>query len=522
MKKGYLFLAFVLILFLITRVYKINQIPPSFYWDEASIGYNAYSISIDGKDEWGKFLPLHFRAFGEFKLPVFIYANAILIKIFGYGDFNVRLTAVIFSLLTVIVTFLMGYKLTKNLSVGVLGAFFVVISPWFYIFSRTGYEANAGLAFYSLGIYVFLLFKDQREILRKSLYLFVSVLMFILSAYSYNSFRVVVPIAIIFLSFPLIRYDYSKKIIPSLCLCAFLLLLSFVPIFKLMTDSFATSRFETVSIFQQNSSFADTSQQFLKNYLAHFTPDFLFISGDKNLRSHQNGFGQLYVIDLFFILGGCFFIVKSNDPSQILMLFLLLISFIPAAFTKESPHALRSISAVPFIGIINAISIFNVDKKFSKEKILNKKGFLILIFLLYLLSFGFLLFNFNTTYPVMSSKDWQYGYKQIVQSYKEKFRDYQNIVVSDEYGQPYIFFVYYLKYDPKMFRAEVSYNPPQKWGFSLVNKFDKFLFIKLDGINLPKGRSLIFDDKPLNNFQTKDVVRNLDNSIAFYVYEINK
>ena len=67
-------LILICLLFLVTRLYKISEIPLSVYWDEASIGYNAYSVLQTGRDEWGEFMPLHFRAFGEFKLPVYVYS----------------------------------------------------------------------------------------------------------------------------------------------------------------------------------------------------------------------------------------------------------------------------------------------------------------------------------------------------------------------------------------------------------------------------------------------------------------
>src|SRR3989338_10517008 len=105
--KKYL-LVLICLFFLITRLYKINEIPVSVYWDEASIGYNAYSIAQDGKDEWGEFLPLHFRAFGEFKLPVYIYTTAASVKLFGLNAFAVRLPSVIFSLGIVILTYFLA------------------------------------------------------------------------------------------------------------------------------------------------------------------------------------------------------------------------------------------------------------------------------------------------------------------------------------------------------------------------------------------------------------------------------
>jgi hypothetical protein len=86
--KTRLSLLFIIILFFVSRLYRISNIPPSVYWDEASIGYNAYSVSVDGKDEWGSFLPLHFRAFGEFKLPVYIYSVVPFVSLLGTKCFS--------------------------------------------------------------------------------------------------------------------------------------------------------------------------------------------------------------------------------------------------------------------------------------------------------------------------------------------------------------------------------------------------------------------------------------------------
>ena len=176
-----------------TRLYKISEIPASVYWDEASIGYNAYSIAETGRDEWGKFLPIHFRAFGEFKLPVYIYATVASVKLFGLNEFALRFPAVLFALGVIIAAYLLAKKISGDSTVGLFSSFFLSISPWFFIFSRTGYEATAGLMFYMLGIYIFL---EQNK---KSWYILISVISFILSAYSYNSFRIVAPITILLL-----------------------------------------------------------------------------------------------------------------------------------------------------------------------------------------------------------------------------------------------------------------------------------------------------------------------------------
>ena len=55
------------------RLAAINLIPPSLNWDEVSLGYNAYSLLKTGRDEWGTVLPTIFRAYGDYKLPIYIY-----------------------------------------------------------------------------------------------------------------------------------------------------------------------------------------------------------------------------------------------------------------------------------------------------------------------------------------------------------------------------------------------------------------------------------------------------------------
>ena len=48
---------------------------PGLYVDEASIGYNAWTIAHFGVDEHGIHFPLFFEAFGEYKNPIYVYAS---------------------------------------------------------------------------------------------------------------------------------------------------------------------------------------------------------------------------------------------------------------------------------------------------------------------------------------------------------------------------------------------------------------------------------------------------------------
>ncbi|MEK7616927.1 MAG: glycosyltransferase family 39 protein [Patescibacteria group bacterium] len=451
-------LSLICVFFLITRLYKISEIPPSVYWDEASIGYNAYSISQTDKDEWGDFLPIHFRAFGEFKLPVYIYSTALSVSIFGLNEFSVRIPSVLFSLGVVILTYLLAKKLTGQVWVGLWSAFFATISPWFFIFSRTGFEVTAGLMFYLLAIYLFLINPRNGSLILLSL------VSFIFSAYSYNSFRIIAPLTIFILFFlekeNLI--NLAKRQLRWVILSLAIVAISIWPIYRLYLYDVGFFRLQAVGTVN--------IETFIKNYISHFSTDFL-LNGDKNLRHQQMGFGQLYLPELVLFLLGVSYLtfVNSKSKYRFLPIALLLISPIPAALTKESPHALRALSMVPFISMISAIGLSLLRPKL---KYLFDFGIVLVMLSFYINYF----MNFINTYPAQSKEHWQYAYKNFFMQYNNKFGNYDQVLVSDQYAQPYIFALFYLKYDPEKFRKEVIRNTPDKWGFSTVKSFGRFYF----------------------------------------------
>jgi len=492
-----LFLSLIIAIFLVTRVKLIGEIPSSVYWDEASIGYNAFSISSDLRDEWGELLPLHFRAFGEFKLPVYIYTTSIFVKLLGLGATAVRLPAVLFSLGSVLTIFLITLKLTKNSVAGLLSAFYLTFSPWFFIFSRTGYEATAGVFFLLLGFLLFLNAKKDKR------YLFISVLSYALAIYSYNSMRVIIPMLFVVQ----LVYLYLNKYSPKLLFLSLLLLFIFyLPILRLYFLDSGAVRFTTV---------AEVGvAKIVKNYTSHFGAEFL-LEGDKNLRSTLPGFGVVWPLDILFVLMGTFAIFKSKRYLLILVLFGFLVSFIPAALAKEAPHALRSLSAVAFLSIIWAIGITYLGRLFKGHKWILYTSVVIVI----LISFEGYLGHFLSNYNTLASEQWQYSYKKVYQDYENMYKDSKKIVVSDFYGQPYIFFLFYSKYAPENFREEVVYNPPDKWGASLVAKFGSFEFKKIGDTDFEKGNIIFASESERVGMRETSQIKFLDNSFAFYVYD---
>jgi 4-amino-4-deoxy-L-arabinose transferase-like glycosyltransferase len=437
---------------LVSRIYKIAEIPVSVYWDEASIGYNAYSVATDLKDEWGDKLPLHFRAFGEFKLPVYIYSVAVFVKAIGLNEYAVRFPAVLYSLGTIVIVYLLVKKITEKEGPAILSAFILSFSPWFFIFSRTGYEATAGLFFFFLSTYLFLFIDKYKYLIP------VSVIGFILSFYSYNSFRIIIPIWLVILFiYKFHNTNVLKKNWFPILISVLLFGLSLIPVYRLYKYDSGGARFAQVEI--------SSKTDFVRNYFSHFSPQFLFITGDTNPRSQIPGHGQLYWFELPLILVGVFAILRSKKIFYFIPLVMLLLAPIPAALTKESPHALRALLAAPSFAIISAFGAYFLKDNFKKFGVV----IFLAVVIAYYLSFELYIQDFIVKYPTQSASAWQYEYKQIFEKQKSG-------VVTDRYAQPYIFALYYLKYTPEKFREEVKLNPVNEWGFSKVASFDGFQF----------------------------------------------
>lgn len=488
----------IIILAFVLRIYKITEIPPSLNWDEVSIGYNAYSILKTGKDEWNQFLPLHFKSYGEYKLPVQIYASIPGIAIFGLNDFGVRITPVLYGTLTILLLFFLARSLFKNNSVGLISAFLLAVSPWHIQLTRASFESSFSVFWVLMGLWFLV------KGFEKSKWILISIIPFAIAVYTYNSARVFVPL---FLFATLIIYrktllKYKKIVFGSLVL----FILFVIPLVPYLLNN-GTSRFKLVSITDEagltprinenrnnsklpqplpvliNNKVTYISFYFIKNYLSHFTPQFLFISGAPHKQHHVQGMGELYYFQAPLILFGLYSLYKKKKPFKGMLLSWLLIAFIPVSVTNDSiPNALRTIIANPFYQIMTAFGLYESYIIFNKKSLVFTSMF-VAASIIGIMQFISYLNNFYNVYPKLYSRDWQYGYKQVMNFIQDHYNDYDEIVITDYYGQPYIFTLFYLQYSPLKFQNDQNLNRLQTKDFISVLKFDKFYFPNLEEKN---------------------------------------
>jgi len=512
MRKSKYILFVILLLATSLRLYRLGSFP-ALNADEAAIGYNAYSLIETGKDEHGNPWPVHFQSFNDFKPGLYFYLVLPFVKYLGLNEWAVRLPGALMGVLTVLVVYFLIKELfpeqkkfsifSFQFSIGEIAALFLAISPWHIQFSRGGWEVNAATFFITTGVWLFL-----RAINDPKYYVF-SALSFVLSLYSYHAARLIVPLLVFGLLVIYKRYRIlTQKWLIIGALTGGLLL---VPLGMDLVKGDVLSRAAGVGLFADTGPFARINEQrgehgdfrsspakilhnkpinyglaFLENWAEHFWGEFLFLSGDDIQRNKVPETGQMYLFDIILVAAGIIFIVKKpkNLPTGrhgwALIILWLGVAPVAAALTFQSPHSLRAHNMVIPLVIISAYGLAVIITWLGRQK----KYLLVIGYWSLVITIAWSFTRYLHMYWVHMAKEYpfssQYGAKELVSFVKEKQGDYKKVIVTDRYDQPYVLFLFYLKYPPEQFQKEHVLTARDRFGFSTVRNFDKYRFRAID------------------------------------------
>lgn len=528
----------ILLLFIVglafsLRLYNVWDNPPALSWDEVSIGYNAYSILKTGRDEHGRFLPVDtFIAYGDYKPPLAIYITVPFVAIFGLNELAVRLPSVLFGTLTVLLTYFLVKELFRDKNNSAFGipattSLLLAISPWHINLSRAGFEATIALFFIVLGV-VLCLAAQRKE----KLY-WVCWLPFIAAVYTFNSARFFVPLlalgVIIFIGKRIVLH--KKNLLGGIILSIVLLL----PIFPHLFSKQAMLRFREVNIFSDISAVVTANNRIaregnfllsrvlnnrrvgyaysmLGHYMDHFDPKFLFISGDGNPKFSTQDVGELYLIEAPLLAIGMIMLFLHAPKIALFLLFWLLVSIIPAATARETPHALRILNSLPTWQIFIAYGLWVCMRK-------NRRILVVIVAVIYIFQVTYYIYNYHTHYRRAYAPEWQYGYKQAIRYAKGVYDAYDHIFVTDRIGRPYMYTLFYTQYDPGLYLGEKnSYFDAA--GFYHVDGFDKYVFIKTLPDPIPPKSLIIGDSSWVGpGDQVLKEIMYPDGTVALVIYE---
>ena len=371
--------------------------PPGLYLDEASIGYNAWTIAHFGVDEHGNAWPLYFQAFGEYKNPIYVYALVPFARFLPLTATTVRLPAALFGLLAVALVTLAAWRITRSRWIALLALALTALTPWLTQESRLAFEvisivaALAGALWCLSGepLHSRARFAGAGACLAVAIF-----------AYSTGRVEVLLFTGVFIAVFARRRYS-GWWLTPLLVGAGYVLLV----VWALRHPGALTEEFNLRSIASDGAPLGTLIGRWAGNYISYFSPDFLFIHGDTNLRHNTGYAGMLPAIAAPLLLLGLAWCVRHRREAlpKFVLLCLILGPAAAAAINNYGlPHSLRAADMLPFWLLL---AVFGLDEaRHIAARIAPMRVALGASFAAGLLAQGsFYLIDIYTAYPVRAA-----------------------------------------------------------------------------------------------------------------------
>lgn len=539
-KKNITFIVFVFILIFATfvRLYKLGQIPAGVYVDEASLGYNAYSILKTGKDEYGKVFPFLFRSFSTFQSSLYGYFSVIPVYLLGLNIFSTRFVSFISGLILIFVTFFLFYFSDfKNKTImSIIAAITVAFCPWAIYQSRVAVEANLGLGLTSIGVLLLYLSLKRNKLLISSLFIFG------VSSYAYTGQRItaiLIPLIFIFINRKL--FIKSKKIV---AVAFALLILLMIPQFLSLSHSGSLIRYQTQgytakSTFLKNGDLLTklpleigwplyVARQFSSQYVSVFSPRSLFFEPEPQLVRSIPNLSVFYIWMIIpFFVGISVLWTKRTNPLVKTIILLMLIGVLPETITGDPFYTLRML---PGLWGITLMIAFGIERLFSIIK--NIKLKMAVVVLLIMIS-GF---KFYISYFILLTHERSvyFGYPfEVLAEMTEENKDKIFVLDSETFDAPYIWMAFYKKINPADLQKQTSPRLLDHYYDDLtLNKYKNVGNVEVRkiswGVDDCKDEYIVGDMQAISEKQAVDhkftlirEIKDKDNKTILWVYHTN-
>lgn len=528
--KPTLLLGLIICISIFFHFYKLNEVPPCVNADEAAFSYNAYSILKTAKDEYGRFMPLRFESFKDYKLPLYTYFSVPFIALFGLNDFSTRALSIFTGIAFVPLIFFITRELFNNNKIAFLAALFTSFAPGIFIMSRHAHEGVLCTLFLLLSVYTLIRFHKTKTVK----YFLLTNLFLLASTFSYHTARLFLVLGITYQLFLLFRL----KIKPNFLIVGTLIITLFFPFF--IDAMWSVNRVKNL-LFTKNQGFSLRINEYMgehpvrlihnkategirdvtNRYFSQISPEFFVVKGDTNWRFGFQNLGVITPIEYLFIFVGLYYLFRNREKFRFMILGLILISPINNSLTWQDASLIRTYFILFPILLTAAYGLYHLYLSIpSRLKIV--------FLLIFLPIYGFYLYNnwdvYFNHYPkrAVVVRAWQCGYKEMTDYIEKKYDEFDQFVITDRAGQPYIFVLYNLRYDPAKYQKQAKISAPDKYGFGQIDTFDKFLF-KFHFDPTRKKTAYIgypdeFKDLPINMDKIQKI--KVGTEELFWIYEV--
>lgn len=460
----------ILLLGFLVRLIGITDYPNGLNCDEASIGYEAYSLLNYGIDRNGNSWPVFLEAWGSGQNALYMYIIMPFIKILGLTKLAVRLPMAIIGCISLVVIYKL-LKKTKNQKLTIIGLAFFAICPWHIMKSRYGLESNVFPDLCLWGAYFYIISLENKKISQ----MYLGSVLFGLCAYAYGTSYYFLPVFLIGLfSILVIKKKIQIKqalislgivFIISLPIILMLIINSFnleqITIWKITIPRLASNRYETLTLLSSDNVIAQLIDNFIESM------KILILQNDKYNANALENYGIIYVFSLPITIIGLINCIRKKENINLVFNVWFIAALMLTFICKPNINRMN-ILYIPLI-YYTAIGIYEIAT--------TVKWTQYVLALIYLGSFiGFQIKYYQTDFT--ETYTFYDGIENIIK-YTDTI-DAEKIYFQYAFKEPYIYILFYNKENTKEFVTTVKYKSEDK-GFDSVTSFNNYIF------SLPKS-----------------------------------
>lgn len=478
---------FILLIGILVRVIGIGAMPNGLNCDEASAGYEAYSILNYGIDRNGNFLPVFLVAWGSGQNALLTYLIIPFVKVMGLNVLSVRLPMAIISSISLIIMYKLLNKI-GNKKLAIIGLLLLAISPWHIMKSRWGLESNLFPDLILMFVYLLISgLENKNKLLYYSSFIIAGI-----SAYSYGTSYYFLPVFIIPLLIILIKKKYIKfgSAVISLGIVG---IVSLPIVLYVLINTLGLSQinlpFMTIPILEVNRYESITSifsSEFvlmsIKNILKCLS--ILVFQSDNLPWNNIFPYGIIYLPSIVFTFIGIINSFRKNKSFKLKYNYLFNIWFIVSL--------ILSLIVPPNINRLNIlmipIIIYTVEGIYIVFKLVNNKKKVGIIFTLMYLTMFILFLTQYASQDYNKFSTFESGLESPIKYVKNKSKD---IYITKNIKMPYIYVLFYSEYNTLDFVKTVKYEN-EGAAFEKVKSFGKYHF---ENIRELKSNSIYIIEK---------------------------
>jgi 4-amino-4-deoxy-L-arabinose transferase-like glycosyltransferase len=426
------------------RIARLGSLPPALFRDEAEKAYTAYSILHTGRDASGHLLPLFINVFGVTTSAIYQYCTVGFVALLGLNEWSARLPAALAGIATILVTFALVRR-ERSLEAAWWTTLFLALSPWHIVFSRWAQQGILLPLELSGAMLAWSAFRAGR---RSGLPVAAS--LFGLAVCTYDVARLFVPLFMLWLI--ALHWRELKQRWRETALATAIFALTIAPsLWKLTTEpAAANARFSAISIFQPGRTVWQVAGDVTSNYFAHFSPSFLLLHGDPELR-HSPGVGVLTVLEFAGLLCGLVVLAFRRQRRDLIYLGWLVLFPVAASLTRVGiPHALRCIVALPAVQVVAGEGMAALVGHMRESRRRSVRAVLLLGAVLAFVPFAY---SYFVSYSAKSAMNWQYGVKQALAALRPDMSRMDKLIFYKMTGAEYLV-AFYDRLDPASFQGE--------------------------------------------------------------------